>query len=63
MLFIESSAKTEEGVQQAFEELIQKVVFTLLSFVCFSFHILRVMNGSLVIFPMPRSNMWACLAV
>jgi Ras-related protein Rab-18 len=26
MLFIESSAKTEEGVQQAFEELIQKIL-------------------------------------
>ena len=29
MLFIESSAKTEEGVQDAFEELVTKVCFYL----------------------------------
>ena len=32
MLFIESSAKTEEGVQDAFEELVTKVCFYLSRF-------------------------------
>ena len=31
MLFIEASAKTKEGVQCAFEELVEKVASTLLS--------------------------------
>ena len=31
MLFIEASAKTKEGVQCAFEELVEKVAATLLS--------------------------------
>jgi Ras-related protein Rab-18 len=41
MLFIEASARTREGVQIAFEELVQKVKFRIHIFFFFYFHIFR----------------------
>lgn len=43
MLFIEASARTREGVQIAFEELVQKVCY---SFIKISFNIILILDYS-----------------